>query len=752
MKKFSGILKGIAVGIANVVAGLSGGTVAVILKVYDAMLDICTNVFKHPIVTFKKHWMFLFGIVLGIIGGAIALEKLYTYAPLPVSMLFCGIVLMSFIKMSSSTIKKDKISTKRILIFIIAVSILIVIPFLTNGKDRTLGFDLLSLIILLGLGAISAASMIIPGISGSMVLASIGYYQNVLSLVKDFVSALIHLDFSNLGQLFVEIVFFIVGCVAGVIISALLIKKLFDKFKAESNYTILGLVGGSCVAMILVVLIDKNNSYLFNSIKGLFMWIIGVLVFILGLYLGFLFNKFQEGDNNMEFSKDDFLKRASQYKDEWIKLTSKLVSFKSVLDEYNENSDAPFGQENKEVLNWMLDYAKEEGFEVYNCDNYAGHISFGEGNETLGLLAHLDVVPAVGNWTGNPFEAIITDNGNRLVGRGVNDDKGPLAATYLALKILRDMGVKPTKRILLIMGCDEETGSRCLKHYFSKNPMPDFGFSPDACFPCINGEKVGIHYEIKGTDESHIITFEAGQRYNIVPDEAKMTLDVDLKKEYLEFLSRNNYKGEIKDDTYVAYGVSAHAMCPQKGVNAAFILFEFVNEYVPSKLSNFVVDYLVGDPFGNKLGINIYHDEMKELTQNLGIVRIQNENIFLGVDCRVPVEGHEKVMQERLDNALSSNLLKAEVSKGGKLHYVPKKSELVKTLMSAYQDITGDMENDAYTIGGGTYAKFIDNAVAFGPQFVGREDVDHQADEYVFIDDYIKTMAIYANAIYRLVK
>ena len=143
---------------------------------------------------------------------------------------------------------------------------------------------------------------------------------------------------------------------------------------------------------------------------------------------------------------------------------------------------------------------------------------------------------------------------------------------------------------------------------------------------------------------------------------------------------------------------------------------------------------------------------MKKLTQNLGIVRIENKQVHLGVDCRVPVEGHEPLMQKNLDKALENTGLKAVVSLGGKLHYVPRNSELVKTLMSAYQDITGDMENESYTIGGGTYAKFIDNAVAFGPQFVGREDVDHQTDEYVYVDDYIKTMAIYVDAIYRLVK
>lgn len=751
MKRFVNIFKGIAVGIANVVAGLSGGTIAVILHVYNAMLDICTNIFKHPIVTLKKHWMFLFGIVIGLVGGAVVLEKLYSFAPLPVSMLFCGIVVTSFINMARR-LKKDSKPTKgRVLAFLIAVIILIVIPFLTNGHDKAISFSTLNLIILVGLGAIAAAAMIIPGVSGSMVLASIGYYEGILGLVSDCISALVHFDMSGFGYLFVECIFFAIGCVLGLVLCALLIKKLFASYKAISDYAICGLVGGSCVAMILVVLINKDNSYLFNSSKGIWMWVSGVILLVLGLYLGSVLTKV-EGDNNMEFSKEEFLKRASDYRDEWISLTTKLVSYSSVLDEYKEGTDAPFGEENKEVLSWMLAHAKEEGFDTYNCDNYAGHIAFGEGKETLGLLAHLDVVPAVGKWTNDPFTATITDNGNRLVGRGVNDDKGPLAATYLALKILRDMGVKPNKRILLIMGCDEETGSRCLEHYFKKNPMPDFGFSPDACFPCINGEKVGVHYDIKGHDDSHVVCFVAGQRYNIVPDEAKMTLDIDLKNEYQKFLADHNYKGQIEGDYYVAHGLSAHAMCPEKGINAAFILFEFLNEYAPSKLSDFVVKYLANDPFGHKLQINVHHDEMKELTQNLGIVRIENNEVHLGVDCRVPVEGHEPLMQAKLDKALESSGLKAEVSLGGRLHYVPKSSDLVQTLMSAYQDITGDMENDSYTIGGGTYAKFIDNAVAFGPQFVGREDVDHQTNEYVFIDDYIKTMAIYADAIYRLVK
>lgn len=450
--------------------------------------------------------------------------------------------------------------------------------------------------------------------------------------------------------------------------------------------------------------------------------------------------------------KNFFIEQAKKYTNEWIELTSKLVSYPSVLEDFKPESNAPFGKANKEVLEWMLGHAKDDGFDTLNSDNYAGHVAFGNGNEALGILAHLDVVPAVGKWTGNPFEVINKDG--KLIGRGVNDDKGPLAAAYIAMKMLKDAGFKPNKKILLIMGCDEESGSRCLEHYFKSNPMPSLGFSPDACFPCINGEKAGIHFNIKGklNQDSIIDTVYAGERYNIVPDYAYMTLKKDLKKEYLEFLKENNLKGEIEGDKYVAYGVSAHAMSPEKGQNAAFTLFSFLNKYAACEISSFVEGYLKDDPFGKKLGIAVYHEELKNLTQNLGIVRIENGQIFLGIDSRVPVDNYEQTIAQKLDSALEGTNLGYEIPVTGKIHYVPSNSVLVSTLMNSYRKFTGDMENQAYSIGGGTYAKFMDNAVAFGPQFIGREDVDHQADEYVLVEDYTTAIAIYAHAIYELTK
>lgn len=443
----------------------------------------------------------------------------------------------------------------------------------------------------------------------------------------------------------------------------------------------------------------------------------------------------------------------SKYLEEGYSILSKLISYKTVLEEFDETSEAPFGIENKNALHFILDYAKQDGFKVLNDSNYAGHIEFGKGKEILGVLAHLDVVPVDGqSWDTDPF--VLNIKNDRMYGRGTMDDKGPLVATYLAMKLLKDNGFVPKKKVRLIMGCDEESGSRCLTHYFKKNPVPESGFSPDAEFPLIYGEKAHMTYNFIGklADNEIITSFNCGKRYNVVPALAEMTLNINLEKEYQEFLKDNNYDGKIENGIYYAYGKASHAMVPQNGVNASFILFEFLNKHYPTNLSNFFVKYLTFDPFGKKIGYDFYDEQMKELTSNVGVVKINNNNILIGIDARVPSNSCYDLMVEKINLAAKEFNLTSEILGFGGYHYVDPNSFLVKTLMNVYKEVTKDYDAKPITIGGGTYAKFIDNAVAYGPQMLGREDVCHIANEYMLIEDFKNAILIYAKAIYELTK
>ena len=788
MKKFlqnfakfaKSLFDGFCIGLANMVAGLSGGTIAIIRDVYDDMLDLYSNLITHLFKAVKKHWRLILGIVIGVVVGTLTISKAWKYVPLPVTGFFAGMVLFSLIP----AFKNLKIFTKKgnlakgqcvlknimhFFVLIVMFGLMVALPFI-NGKPQALQLNTKSVFISIGLGLISSIAMVLPGVSGSLLMAAFGYYDDFTEIGNEL------LHFQNLTENITLGFSFGVGCLIGLVLSAIAIKKLVKKYDVIMNFLIYGLIAGSLVSMFFVGIDDQvtanaRNNY--SQVARIIICCVSAILLILGIFAGYFMdkkeaerkkgsrsnnsdiNKIEDNDmSNKEYSMNDFLSLSEKYFAQYKKDLKELVKIPSVLDEYNEGSNEPFGKANREALEFMLALGKRDGFKTYNCDNYAGDISFGDGIESLGLLAHLDVVPVSGQkWDHDPFDMVEKDG--KLIGRGVNDDKGPLLASYYAIKILSDLGFKPNKEIKLIMGCDEESGSRCLEHYFKYNKMPSMGFSPDACFPCINGEKGHAHIDVVGKTEDNCLieSFVSGERYNIVPEEAHMTLTKNFSKEYEAFLEKNNYKGEYKDGTYYAYGTAAHAMSPEKGFNATFILFEFINEVCPCDISRFMTKYVTFDPFGLKLGLDKTYDELGRLTLNVGVVRINERHIKVGFDLRVPADEMEQLIRDNFYKACSEfDGLTFDMPAMTKVHYVSKDSFLVKALVKSYQEATGDYSHGAYSIGGGTYAKFMDSAVAFGPQFIGREDVDHQANEYIYESDYKKIIAIYAKSIYDLTK
>ncbi len=288
------LFKSIAIGLANVVAGLSGATVAVICNIYDRLIDACSDIVRHPFKVLKENMVLFIGIFIGVFLGVIILEKLYISAPIPVSLFFSGIIISSI----SSVKKEVKVwDYKSISIFLISFLTIIILPLLSSGKSVVLTLSISSIIILLLLGVVSAASMIIPGISGSMVLAATGYYEPILTLLTDTLDMVLALEFVKMLDNILIIFIFGIGCIVGLVLVSKLIKKLLSNY---SNYTfssILGLVSASSIAIMLVVLKKENR---FNDQADLIMWIIGFVMLLLGLYLGHKLSEY-EGVENEKF-------------------------------------------------------------------------------------------------------------------------------------------------------------------------------------------------------------------------------------------------------------------------------------------------------------------------------------------------------------------------------------------------------------------------------------------------------------------
>ena len=460
----------------------------------------------------------------------------------------------------------------------------------------------------------------------------------------------------------------------------------------------------------------------------------------------------------------DWYKLAKEREEELMAELRELLRIESILDEEKATAEAPFGPGPLEALKFMLEKGQEQGMAVKNVDNMAGHIEMGQGEELLGILCHVDVVPAgdLATWTHPPFEGTVVDG--KLYARGAIDDKGPTMAAWLAMKLVKDAGVELNRRVRLIVGSDEESGFRCVDRYFEKEEMPTLGFAPDADFPLINAEKGIAHLvfsqDRNGKKEKKLLSFEAGKRINMVPETATATLERasdEMNEKLRKFLLENNAEGTLnwEGDRYIitVKGKSAHAMEPEKGRNAAVLLAKFLttelDDGAGAQFVRFITDIFDGDHTGRALGFD-YKDEMSgETTLNPGRVSFGEKGGVIEVSMRYsvtyPFEEKMTAVQERM----AATPFTMDVAGDSKPHYVPEEDELVQALLSVYRKHTNDFSKVLST-GGGTYARVMKKGVAFGMLYPGEPDVAHQADEYVVVENLVKAAAIYAEAIVTL--
>ncbi|SOC03445.1 succinyl-diaminopimelate desuccinylase [Ureibacillus xyleni] len=461
----------------------------------------------------------------------------------------------------------------------------------------------------------------------------------------------------------------------------------------------------------------------------------------------------------------DWLKLAQSREEELILELQQLIQIESVLDEANATKDAPFGPGPLKALQYMLQKGEELGFTTKNVDEVAGHIEMGQGDELVGILCHVDVVPAGDSWVYPPFKGEIVDG--KLYGRGAIDDKGPTIAAWLAMKMIKDEQIPLNKRVRMIIGTDEESGFRCVNHYFKNEEMPSNGFAPDADFPLINAEKgiALLDFELKEkfSENEQLVAFQSGQRSNMVPDFAKaiiQNVQDGVVDDFEQFLEKNLIQGTInkEENKYIVTvkGKSAHAMEPEKGINAGVLLAKFLTPYLNTTASKqfvtFIVEVFDGDHYGTTLNLNHFDEMSGQTTLNPGVILFHREKgarIQVSMRYSVTYSFEEKITKaSQLTAAFGFSL---DVVSNSAPHYIPEEDSLIQTLLSVYRKYTNDHSNPLST-GGGTYARVMKKGVAFGMLFPGEPDVAHQADEYVVVENLIKAAAIYAEAIVELAK
>lgn len=487
-----------------------------------------------------------------------------------------------------------------------------------------------------------------------------------------------------------------------------------------------------------------------------------------------------------------------KYHDEFKYVLSKLIAIPSVVSEAEGNM--PFGADVNHALEFMLEIAEKDGFDIKNVDNYGGHIDFPGKNkdEIVAVVGHLDVVPCgdIENWNTNPFEMVEKDG--KFYGRGVLDDKGPLLAAYFAVKAFKDSGLRPSKTIRIILGCDEETEWNGMTYYMEKEkPNVVSGFSPDADFPAIHAEKGCAQFLIEKKISPHhsdgicIKSMKGGTVANAVADKAvaelqyfssqddAMTLDDAYNKilasasSFVPSEGSNIEKFDGVDKLIdvdkgreqntillTAHGVSAHGSRPSLGLNAISLLMDFLGQLERERLlcsqSCNIVNFY-NDKFGyffdgSKMGIGFSDEPSGELSLNIGLVNWNEEKVSYTIDIRYPVTVDFQDVCNGLLEAVVPNEYRIQNLNHMKPLYKPVSDPLIETLMAAYKEFTGDLVGKPIVIGGGTYARAVPNTVAFGPVMPGREDICHQPNEYIHTEDLYMSIKIFARALYELSK
>ena len=442
-------------------------------------------------------------------------------------------------------------------------------------------------------------------------------------------------------------------------------------------------------------------------------------------------------------------------RDSMVDMLKRWVSIPSIKGTPAEG--APFGTEVNRALLTALKDGENLGFATRNIDGYAGDIRMGPlDTNPLGILAHLDVVPAGDGWRTDPF--IPTLEGDKMYGRGTSDDKGPAVAALFAMLAVKKAGIPLSREVRLILGCDEESGMEDMAYYKAHYDMPKTGFSPDASFPIINTEKGLLQVELRAAPAGEGLKVESiavGERFNVIPGLATALVQGDsLLCEKVARLAEDmslQVSAEMQENDRVlltSTGITGHSAYPEAARNALGQLLLMLRELGAEGMLKTLANCVGLETDGSGLGIACQDETSGALTCNLGILHYNDSDAYATLDIRYPLLANSERLLHTLTAALGDSISVTAVSCKGP-HHVPPQSQLVTSLLDAYHEETG-RERKCISTGGGTYARWLEEGVAFGSAFPEDEELAHQAGEYLSVDGLMQNVRIFANAIIRL--
>lgn len=424
------------------------------------------------------------------------------------------------------------------------------------------------------------------------------------------------------------------------------------------------------------------------------------------------------------------------HKEEMVYDIQRLVSIKSVSSK-NE-AVPPYGAGCRAVLDEMLKLGSSYGFSTENNAYHYGKIRWGTGEKSLGVWNHLDVVEEGGGWGFPPYKGVL--HKGFMIGRGVQDNKGPAIAVLYALRCIKELKLPLNIQVEQLLGCNEEQGMEDIDVFLKAEKIPDFSFVADCSFPVCNGEKGICELELFSEEKiTEVLELCGGESSNSIPSKARAVLS---SREEIETRGR-----------------SGHVAFPGEMVNALGELFTLLGQKDYMGYHQKTLDFLgrVGrESSGETLGIAWKDETFGALTcvMTKGDIRQGRLHVFLNI--RYPHSwNYQEMLGKIRDKVMKYGLSLKEIRNSPS--YL-EENENIDKLLQAYEAIMEE-KGYTYTMGGGTYARKLPNTVAFGPglpadlsaiNFPEGHGDCHGPDEAQSIDRLITAGRIYVDSILRL--
>jgi predicted dipeptidase len=493
-----------------------------------------------------------------------------------------------------------------------------------------------------------------------------------------------------------------------------------------------------------------------------------------------------DGNDQINFFRIVSLYSRLKYKDDVLKLLEEMVSIptdkKEGLNQSENSNIIKFGELVERTAN-------EFGLIYRNIDNKIFEVSLnGTGTETFGIYTHCDVVPANKDYWVledgtklNPYEMKIIDD--KIYGRGTEDDKCSIAASLLAMKLLKEIDQVPKRTIRLIIETTEETTQEGFEYYKERNKLPDYNIVLDNSYPIVTAEKgyglITVSFDtFKGKNKGHeILEVTGGLATNQIAAKSIATVNtknakdlikaVELIKEKFHVTYGNNFSIETEESKntvkIILEGLSAHSSEPDKAVNPLPRIYLLIHELNKNKIfkenhfilaSNYVSDKIGIDYLAKKLGVDYQDDFMGPLTASLTVSEIKSGKLNIITNLRNP----RGKSPEQLKNEIIS-VLKAYQSEWDvpfaydvlttDFMYRNPKGKWINTLLNIYGEHTGK-ESKPISSGGGTTAKQLPEAVSFGPSHPGEKYRGHNANEYKTIENLYLDIQMFTEMLLRI--